>query len=147
MGYHKKRIEPLITEKKKFDQIGHAVLELSSIEKLPTCVFGRRRSPFSKIFPTELGPELFFGESRDNLLTPGEEMVHPPKSVRSSHILAKMLHVLIGPWARCGAASFVGEIKALGTWRSSFPSVLPNSPVSFRFHKNLPQIASCTTNH
>ena len=49
MGYQKKRIEPLITEKKKFDQIGHAVLELSSIEKLLTGVFRRRRSPFSKI--------------------------------------------------------------------------------------------------
>ena len=51
MRYQKKRIEPLITEKKKFDQIGHAVLKLSSIEKLPTGVFqfGRRRSPFSKI--------------------------------------------------------------------------------------------------
>ena len=32
-------IEPLITEK-KFGQIGHAVLELSSIEKLLTGVFG-----------------------------------------------------------------------------------------------------------
>ena len=49
MGYQKKRIEPLITEKKKFDQIGNAVLELSSIEKLLTGVVGRRRSPFSKI--------------------------------------------------------------------------------------------------
>ena len=49
MRYQKKRIEPLITEKKKFDQIGHAVLKLSSIEKLHTGVFGRRRSPFSKI--------------------------------------------------------------------------------------------------
>ena len=49
MGYQKKRIEPLITEKKKFDQIRHAVLKLSSIEKMLTGVFGRRRSPFSKI--------------------------------------------------------------------------------------------------
>ena len=49
MGYQKKRIEPLITEKKKFDQIGHAVLELSSIEKLLTGIFGRRQSPFSKV--------------------------------------------------------------------------------------------------
>ena len=49
MGYQKKRIERLITEKKKFDQIGHAVLVLSSIEKLLTGVIGRRRSPFSKI--------------------------------------------------------------------------------------------------
>ena len=49
MGYQKKRIEPLITEKKKFDQIGHAVLELSLIGKLLTGVFRRRRSPFSKI--------------------------------------------------------------------------------------------------
>ena len=49
MGYQKRRIEPLITENKMFDQIGHAVLELSSIEKLLTGVVGRRRSPFSKI--------------------------------------------------------------------------------------------------
>ena len=40
MGSQKKRIEPLITEEKKFDQIGHAVLELSSIEKLLTGVVG-----------------------------------------------------------------------------------------------------------
>ena len=48
VGYQKKRIEPLI-QKKKFDQIGHAVVELSLIEKLLTGVFGRRWSPFSKI--------------------------------------------------------------------------------------------------
>ena len=56
MGYQKKRIEPLITEKKKFDQIGHAVFQLSSIEKLLTGVVqvGRRRSPFSKIIFLEI---------------------------------------------------------------------------------------------
>ena len=50
VGYQNKRIEPLITEKKKFDQIGHAVLELSLIEKLLTGVFGRRvaGAPFPK---------------------------------------------------------------------------------------------------
>ena len=49
MGYQENRIEPLITEKNFFDQIGHVVLELSSIEKLLTGVFGRRQSPFFKI--------------------------------------------------------------------------------------------------
>ena len=34
---------------KKFDQIGHAVLELLLIEKVLTGVSGRCRSPFSKI--------------------------------------------------------------------------------------------------
>ena len=50
MGYQKKRIEPLITEKNSLTKLDvHAVLELSSIEKLHTGVVGRRRSPFSKI--------------------------------------------------------------------------------------------------
>ena len=31
-GYQKKRIEPVITEKKKFDQIGHAVLEFVIVD-------------------------------------------------------------------------------------------------------------------
>ena len=42
-------IEPLITEKKKFYQIRHAVLELSLIEKLLTGVFWRKNN-FSEIF-------------------------------------------------------------------------------------------------
>ena len=42
-------LSPWLQKKKKFDQIGHAVFELSSIEKLLTGVLGRRPSPFSKI--------------------------------------------------------------------------------------------------
>ena len=45
----KKAYEAPDYREKKFDQIGRAVLELSSIEKLLMDVFGRRLSPFSKV--------------------------------------------------------------------------------------------------
>ena len=69
MGYQKKRIEALITEEKKFDQIGHAVLELWSIEQF----FNLRKI----IFPHRVGSVTFFGETRDTLLSTGVEIRSP----------------------------------------------------------------------
>ena len=42
------------------------------------------------IFPHRVGSVTFFGETRDTILSTGEEIRSPPRSSRSGPILAKM---------------------------------------------------------
>ena len=63
--------------------------------------------------PTELAPELFFGESRDTLLTPGEEMIHPLNSSWSKTKMLCTRRLKSRSLMLSGAAVFLWPLSAM----------------------------------
>ena len=56
------------------------------------CIFAKSEKGRGRkiIFPHRVGSVTFFGETRDTILSTGEEIRSPPRSSRSGPILAKM---------------------------------------------------------